>query len=149
MTEEYVDLEARIANKQRLEKRILELLEDSDGKITDIIEVERELARVRGEIEQMEGRLRYLTNRTKLTTVAIVAREQRDYVPPEAPTFLGRTRQAWDNSLLSLRNFGEDLAVVVVLAFPWLLTLSVFVLPTLWYARRRKVQATTAVNNDR
>jgi cell division septum initiation protein DivIVA len=58
VTEEFIDLEARIANKKRLEERIVELLKESSGAIKDVIEVERELARVRGEIEQMEGRLR-------------------------------------------------------------------------------------------
>ncbi len=137
VTEEYVDLEARIANKQRLEKRILELLEGSEGKITDVIEVERELARVRGEIEQMTGRLRYLANRTDMTTVVIVAREQRDFVPAEAPTFIARTKQAWSNSLLSLRDAGATFVVVVVSVVPWLLTLLLLFLPLIWYLRRR------------
>ena len=43
VTEEFVDLNARIANKKRLEERILKLLQDSEGKIKDIIEVEGEL----------------------------------------------------------------------------------------------------------
>ena len=71
VTEEFVDLEARISNKKRLEKRIVELLSSSSGKIKDVIEVERELARVRGEIEQSEGRLRYLTDRTEFTTEVV------------------------------------------------------------------------------
>ena len=83
VTEEFVDLEAQISNKKKLEERIVKLVEDSTGEIKDVIEVERELARVRGEIEQMEGRLRFLTNRTELTTVSIVAREVQDYVPPQ------------------------------------------------------------------
>lgn len=141
VTEEYVDLDARIANSERLEKRILELLDNSAGKIKDVIEVERELARVRGDIEQMEGRLRFLTNRTELTTVRIDALEQRDYVPPEAPTFLARMEQAWGNSVYSLRNFGEDVAVGVAYVFPWIVVLAVFVLPMLWYARRRLVSS--------
>lgn len=140
VTEEFVDLEARISNKQRLEKRILDLLEDTKGKLTDIIEVENELARVRGEIEQLEGRLRYLSNRTDLTTVDITAREQRDYVPPETPTFLSRTAQSWSDSLLSLRTFAENFAVAFVYAFPWLLSLLVFGTPVIWLIRRFKNQ---------
>jgi hypothetical protein len=136
VTEEYVDLEARIANKKRLEQRILQLLEDSHGKIKEVLEVERELARVRGEVERMEGRLRYLTNRTELTTVTILAREQRDYVPPEAPTFLFQIRWAWTSSLLALKNFGKGLTLAVVFVFPWLLVILVVVAPLCWCLRR-------------
>ena len=118
VTEEFVDLEAQISNKKKLEERIVKLVEDSTGEIKDVIEVERELARVRGEIEQMEGRLRFLTNRTELTTVSIVAREVQDYVPPQAPTFANRIRQAWVDSIASLRVFGERLAVAIVYRRP-------------------------------
>jgi len=136
VTEEYVDLEARIANKKRLEERILDLLESSEGEIKDVIEVERELARVRSEVEQMEGRLRYLQNRTALTTVTIRGIERQDYVPPQAPSFLGRIGQAWETSLISLRRFGEGLTVTVVFLFPWLVLLVVVVAPVTWCVRR-------------
>ena len=87
---EYVDLEARISNKKKLEERILQLLADRSGEIKDIIAVESELGRVREEIERMEGQLRFLSNRVSLTTVTITAREERDYKPPTAPTFAAR-----------------------------------------------------------
>ncbi len=121
VTEEFVDLEARIANQKRLEERIVQLLDSSSDEIKDVIEVERELGRVRGEIEQMQGRLRYLTNRTDLTTITISAREQRDYVPPATPSFTGRVGDAWANSLLELQRFGANVAVALVYAAPWLL----------------------------
>jgi len=138
VTEEFVDLEARIANKKRLEERIVELLKESTGKIKDVLEVERELARVRTEIEQMEGRLRYLTNRTALTTVTITAREERDYVPPQAPTFLARIQQAWRGSLLALRSAGESLIVALVFATPWIVLAAVVLVPPLWIIRRHQ-----------
>lgn len=137
ITEEFVDLEAQITNKKRLEERIVALLKDANGKIKDVIEVERELARVRGEIEQMEGKLRYLTNRSDLTTVSIVAREEENYVPPAAPTFVNRIGQAWSASLGSLRSFGEQLVVVAAAAVPWIVTVGIVLIPAAWYAKRR------------
>jgi hypothetical protein len=141
VTEEFVDLEAQISNKKKLEERIVKLVEDSTAELKDVIEVERELARVRGEIEQMEGRLQFLTNRTELTTVSIVAREVQDYVPPQAPTFTNRIRQAWVDSIAALRVFGEQLAVAVVYAFPWIVAASVLLVPAAWYIRRRNAVA--------
>jgi Domain of unknown function (DUF4349) len=146
VTEEFVDLEAQIGNKKRLEERILELLKNSEGAIKDVIEVERELARVRGEIEQMEGRLRYLTNRTDLTTVTIDAREVDDYVPPQALSFVERISQAWRGSLLALRVFGERVTVAFVYAFPWIVILSALVGPPWWYVGKRNAAKRNPAN---
>jgi hypothetical protein len=137
VTEEFVDLEAQISNKKKLEERIVELVNNQSGEIKDVIEVERELGRVRGEIEQMEGRLRYLTNRTELTTVSILAREVDDYVPPQAPSFTNRIQRAWTNSLQSLQDFGQRAVVALVYAFPWIIVLGVVLVPGLLYLRKR------------
>ncbi len=68
VTEEFVDLEARLTNLKREEKVVAELFE-RQGKIADILQVERELSRVRGEIEQIQGRLRYLKDRVNYSTI--------------------------------------------------------------------------------
>ena len=146
VTEEYVDLEARITNKQRLEERILNLLERAEGSIKDVIEVEQELGRVRGEIEQMQGRLRYLANRTQLATVDIIASEQRDYIPPESPALPARIRHAWDSSLLLLRGLGEAAAVAIVFAFPWLMLSLIVMAPIAWVVRRKRQRSRTSNN---
>jgi Flp pilus assembly protein TadB len=141
VSEEFVDLTARIANKKRLEERIVELLDTSSGKITDVIAVEQELARVRGEIEQMEGRLRYLANRTELTTVTISAREEHDYVSPEAPTYVTRIEQTWAGSLASLRSFAEHMSLAAVAAAPWVALFAVVGGPVVWLVRWRARRA--------
>lgn len=136
VTEEYVDLEARIANKQRLEERVLALLADPQGAISDVIEVERELARVREEVERMEGRRRYLANRTELTTVTVMVREQQDDPPPETPALLARMLQAWNASLLALRSVAERMLVAAAAALPWIAAVSIILAPVVWYALR-------------
>ena len=70
ITEEYFDLELRLANQRRLQARLLELLNRPGNKVSDLIEAERELARVSGEIEQMEGRRRFWDNRVALATLS-------------------------------------------------------------------------------
>lgn len=114
VTEEFVDIQARIENKKKLEQRIIQLLERPDDKIQHVIEVERELARVREDIERMEGRLRYLQDRTTMTTVTIRIREEKNYQPPQVPTLSNRVSSAWTNSLDNTRTFLENSLVFLV-----------------------------------
>jgi hypothetical protein len=71
VSEEFVDLTARVANGHRLEDRLVELLRTRTGKLQDVLTVERELARVREEIERMEGRMRFLKNSAQLSTLSV------------------------------------------------------------------------------
>jgi len=139
VTAQYVDLDARIRNKKRLEERILTLLDRSAGKINELIEVERELGRVRGEIEQMQSMFRSLQSRIKMTTVTINAREERGYEPPQAPSFGSRLGKAWSNSLYGIGEGIKNLIVGLVGLIPWL----VVILPALMllrFAWRRRRQ---------
>jgi hypothetical protein len=70
VTEEYVDLDARIKAKKTLEARYLELLKKAN-KVSEMLEIEKELSAIREEIEAQEGRLRYLKNRVAMSTVTI------------------------------------------------------------------------------
>jgi hypothetical protein len=136
VTEEYVDLEARIRSKKQLEERILELLAANKGEIKDVIEVERELSRVRTEIEQMEGRLRYLADRTELTTVTLMVREEKEYQPPQAPGLGSQIAATWSNSTTGIWSLGKGIVLMAVAALPWLLLVGVVVGPV-WAWRRR------------
>jgi hypothetical protein len=71
VSEEFVDLTARVENGRRLEDRLVELLRTRTGKLQDVLTVERELARIREEIERMEGRLRFLKTSAQLSTLSI------------------------------------------------------------------------------
>lgn len=73
--EEFVDMQARMVNARRLEQRLIELLANRTGKLTDVLKVEGELARVREEIERYEGRLRYLHSRASVSTLTIAVHE--------------------------------------------------------------------------
>lgn len=68
VTEEFLDVKARLDTKKEIEKRYLKLVEKA-GSIKEILEVEKELGELRGEIESIEGRLRYLKNRISLSTL--------------------------------------------------------------------------------
>lgn len=70
VTEEFVDLEARLKAKRTLENRYLEILKKAN-KVTEILEIEKELASIREEIEAKEGRLKYLQSKVAMSTISI------------------------------------------------------------------------------
>ena len=135
VTEEYYDIEARIRNKQEEEKRLLKHLADSTGKLEDILSVERELTRVRGEIEQMQGRLRFLANRAELSTVTITATEWKDYTPPVAMTLQAQLGHTFFGSLNALSAFGKSLLLVLVALVPWIPFIAVGLFVMRWAVR--------------
>jgi len=113
VSEEFVDLTARAANGRRLENRLVDLLRTRTGKLQDVLSVERELARVREEIERMEGRLRFLKTSAQLSTLSVNLYEP----PPLVASHPGRSvigeafKTAW-------RNFiGLTASVIASLGF--------------------------------
>ncbi len=136
VTMEYYDLEARIANKQQEEKRLLKHLSDSTGKLEDILAVEKELTRVRGEIEQMQGRIRYLGNLSALSTVTLSVSEVHNYKPPVRPTFAGQIDRTFHESLENLIDLSKAVVLFAVALAPWLPVLIVLALLILWVLKR-------------
>lgn len=74
VTEEYIDLEARLNNLKKQEERLLVILDKAES-VEDLLKVEKELARVRGEIESLTGRKKYLDNRIEFSTISVQLRE--------------------------------------------------------------------------
>jgi hypothetical protein len=142
VSQEYYDIEARITNKQQEEKRLLKHLADSTGKLEDILAVERELTRVRGEIEQMQGRIRYLSNVTAYSTVTINATELVDFTPPVRPTFKTQIGRTFGDSVGNLMEFVRACILVAVAIAPWLPILVLIALPVFWMIRRRRGRRT-------
>ncbi len=70
VTEEFVDLQARLKAKRQLEERYLQLLKQAKN-VKEMLEIERELSNIREEIEAKEGRLQYLQNKVSLSTIYI------------------------------------------------------------------------------
>ena len=70
VTEEFIDLEARIKTQRALETQFLQIMKQA-GNIEDALEVQRQIADVRTEIEKLEGRKRFLENRSSLSTITV------------------------------------------------------------------------------
>jgi hypothetical protein len=75
VTSQYIDLDARLTNARNTEQRLTNLLGQRTGKLADVLSVEVELGRVRGEIERMEAEKKSLTNRVDFATLNTTVRE--------------------------------------------------------------------------
>lgn len=70
VSEEFVDAEARLKTKKELEQRYLALLQKA-SKVSEILEIEKQVGDLRAEIEAVEGRLRYLSNQVGYSTLSV------------------------------------------------------------------------------
>jgi len=70
VTEDFIDLEARIRTQKALELQFLEIMKQA-RKVEDALEVQRQIADVRTDIEKLEGRKRFLENRSSLSTITV------------------------------------------------------------------------------
>ncbi|HLK52590.1 MAG TPA: DUF4349 domain-containing protein [Candidatus Angelobacter sp.] len=76
VTQQYVDLEARLANSKHTEQRLTEILTQRTGKLQDVLKVELEIDRVRGEIEQMQAEKKELSKRVAFATLSTTIQEE-------------------------------------------------------------------------
>ncbi len=126
VTEEFVDLEARLRNFRRMEERLLALLSRA-GKVRELLEVEKELGRVRGEIERIEGRLRYLKHRVEFATLTVELIEASPRQPPLRSYDIGGVaRKAVRALVITLRALLTSLIWLLIFGAIWIPLLVVF-----------------------
>src|SRR5213080_3137976 len=83
VTKAYFDTDARLKNAHVMEQRLIDMLKTKTGKVSDLLQVEKELGRVREEIEKMQGELKYWDSQVQFATVTISLAE-KDMEEPEA-----------------------------------------------------------------
>jgi hypothetical protein len=76
VTKQYFDSESRLNNARTMEQRLVDILKTKTSKVADLLEVEKELGRVREQIEQMQGSLKYLDAQIAFATVTITLAEK-------------------------------------------------------------------------
>ena len=121
--EEFVDITARSTNAKRLEDRLVALLANRAGKLEEVLAVERELARVREDIERYEGRIRYLQARVTTSTFLITVHEKRPLISdnPGENVLAEAFKQAWRNFVAFVAAFIALLGILIpaaILAVP-------------------------------
>lgn len=115
--EEFVDVQARIANAKKLEERLIQLLASRTGKLSDVVEVETKLAEVRESIERLEGRARYLRERAAVSRLSITVHEPSPLLEPRGtPSVIAEAfRNAWRNFINFLAFLIASLGIIIPL----------------------------------
>ncbi len=145
VTSQYVDLQARLTNARNTEQRLTDLLRDRTGKLSDVLAVEQELDRVRGEIERMEAERKNMSNQVSFATLNATISEdykaQLQVVPPSTST---RLSNAAVDGYRSMVDGVVDLALFLLSNGPSLLLWGVILfMPArmLWKKVRRTFAA--------
>ena len=81
VTKSYFDTESRLKNARLMEQRLIEILKTKSKDVSDLLEVEKELGRVREEIETMQGELKFMDSQVAFATVTITLAEKNMNVP--------------------------------------------------------------------
>jgi len=128
VTEEFLDIEARLNTKKELEKKFLEILNKANS-VTEILEVEKQIGALRSEIESVEGRLKFLKNQVSYSTLHV-----RVYEPVSGQTEFGKKfkngfKNGWNNLILFF--------VLLVNIWPFILII-IIILIAIRVLRKRK-----------
>jgi len=143
VTEQSIDLDARLGNARTTEKRLLDLLANRTGRMSDVLEMERELSRVRTEIERLAAQRHNLDRRVEYASLTLEVLEERapsvSLGPIPLPTQL---KQAIVDGLEAAASSLIGLTLFLFRVGPALLLWAALVgLPAWWIAQRqRRVQ---------
>ena len=138
VTKEFTDRVARLKNARATEQRLLDVLREHTGKVKDILEAEQEIARVRGEIEQMEADQRALQTRIDFATVQLsVQEEYKASLQSAPPSTARRLRNAAVEGYRSLVESVIGIGVFALQAVPILLLWGIILfIPMRWMWKR-------------
>ena len=140
VTEEYVDLDSQLRNLRATEEQFLAILRQAQ-KIEDILAVQRELTQIRGQIEQIQGRMKYLKQSAQLATLSVSLSTDPSGLPVVDDGEQWRPLAVIKDALRSLVGLGKniaELAIWLVVFIPiWLGFGLVIWLVRRWFRRRK------------
>jgi hypothetical protein len=137
VTEEYVDLQARLNNAEATERQYLAILEKAED-VEDILKVYDSLSRVRQEIEQIKGRMQYLERTSSMSLISVSLEPQATAKP--------LVRAGWSaletlkSAVRGLTTFGRWLAILAIWLIIFIPVWGTILGIILWRRHRRKIR---------
>jgi len=140
VTQQYVDLQARLANAKHTEQRLTDILRQRTGKLSDVLAVELQIGRVRGEIERMQAEKKELAKQVQFATLNTTVKE--DYKAPlqmAPPSTSNRFHNAAVDGYRSVVEGLVDVVLFLLSSGPSLLVWAVILFfPVRWAWRKLK-----------
>lgn len=121
VTEEYIDVQARLKNKKELESRYINLLSEANH-VSEILAIEEQLGKHREEIESIEGRLKYLQNQVAMATLQLTLYEKTSRGFQFGSKIAQGLENGWHNLLLfiiGLVNIWPFIILLIPLIYLW------------------------------
>lgn len=128
VSEEFVDLEARLKAKRKLEERYLQLLSKANT-VKDMLAIERQIAQIREEIEAKQGRLNYLQSKVSLSSIHLDFYEMTETTKAPSQTYMSRLWRAVKGGFTGIGEF----IIGALYLWPFLIVMGVIV----YFIRRR------------
>lgn len=138
VTEEFIDIEARLKTKRELETRFIEILKQANT-VAETLNVQTELSRVRGEIEQIEGRKRFLESQTSLSTIKLILQTPTAF-SANSSGFVYQLGQSLSNGFEAALAFilGFITFIIAIIPFLLLIVLPVYLLIRYFWRKYNK-----------
>jgi anti-sigma factor RsiW len=146
VSQQHADLVARLNNARETEQRLLAILQQRTGKVSEVLEVEEQISNTRGEIERMEAEQKALEHRVDFASVDLqLTEEYKAQLNPPSSSIGTRMRNAF---VAGIHNAGSTL-LAIVLFFeeygPVLLLWLVILATPVWLLWRRYRRAQTQI----
>ena len=143
VTEEFIDIEARLKAKKALELQIVEIMKRANS-VNEALVVERELAGVRGEIEKIEGRKRFLENQASLSTIKIKLQTPEVFSVSSAG-FGHRFSEAFNSGFDVAQDFILGLVTLLVGGLPFAMIIGLPLVLVMRYLYKRHSRSRTII----
>jgi hypothetical protein len=144
ITEGYFDLEARLKNARSSEARLSELYRKA-GELADVLEVEKELTRVRGDIEAFEAKKKNWDLLTEMVTIEIHMSESTSGFPSFNRIWTP-IKTAFGQAMVGFVDSLHSLIIILGAIIPWL---AVFGPPVYFYVRKRRKKQQETISSDK
>jgi hypothetical protein len=142
VTEQVVDLDVRIANARISEKRLADLIQNRTGRVSDVLEAEREMARVRTELERLDAQRKNVERRVAYATLVLEVLEERGASVNLGPVPVpARLRHAIADGFESALSSLLEVGLFLLRAGPSIVLWGMLIgLPGWWVIRRRRLR---------